>query len=156
MIVKSFIDIDTAKQILDWTETQNLYKHIGVGRHGFFSFLDELNNHPKSVNEIRKKCQEYVGGKYIEPILKDFANEVFATGFVEQHTDSAPDGLKHMRCNIMLQKPEKDGQIVYDGKIYDLDVGDMIVIDTAKKHGVTMVKGNISYKTIVFGFLCHE
>lgn len=156
MLVKSFIDIDTAKELLAWTETQNLYRQGSNGRYGFYSTLDQCNNHPKCINEIRKKCLDLVNGVYQEPLYKDFVNEVFVGGYVNEHTDPTVKDFKHLRCNIMLQKPEIGGQIVFNKQPIDLDVGDMFILDTSVLHSVTQVKGSLSYKTIVFGFLCRE
>lgn len=156
MLVKSFIDQNTAQELLAWANTQNLYQNQSIGRYGFFSFLDDLKNHPLCINKIRKKCQDLVDGLYQEPIFKDFVNEVFVDGYVLEHTDSTVDKFKHLRCNIMLQKPEKGGKLIFDKKPVDLEVGDLFVVDTSVMHAVSIVKGSLSYKTIVFGFLCNE
>lgn len=156
MLVKSFISKETAQELLDWANTQNLYRNQSIGRYGFFTFLNDLNNHPDCINEIRKKCQDLTNGIYQEPIYKDFVNEVFVDGFVYEHTDPTQKGFKHLRCNIMLQKPEKGGKLVFDKKPVDLNVGDMFIVDTSIPHAISIVKGNLSYKTIVFGFLSNE
>lgn len=156
MLVKSFIDNHTVKVLINWIDTQNIYLHESIGNVGFYSLLGELNNHPKIINEIRTKCQNLVKGVYQEPIIKDFVNEVFIDGFVHRHTDPTVKGYKHLRCNIMLQKPTTGGQIIFNGKAIELEVGDMYVVDTSILHSVSEVKGNNTYKTIVFGFLCNE
>lgn len=156
MLIKSLISKDEAVQLLDWTVTQNIYQHTSVGEHGFYSTLDELNNHPSLINVIRKKCSDYVDGVYQEPIYKDLANEVFINGYVQEHTDPTVKGYKHLRCNIMLQKPDTGGQIVFNGNPIDMDIGDMYIVDTSLPHGVSKVQGKVTYKTIVFGFLCNE
>jgi hypothetical protein len=156
MLVKSFIDINTANELLDWSNTQNIYQRQSIGRDGFFSFLNNLNNHPACINEIRKRCINITNGVYQEPIYKDFVNEVFVDGYVRGHTDETVKGYKHLRCNIMLQKPEQGGKLLINNMPIDLDVGDMFIVDTSIMHAVSIVKGSISYKTIVFGFLCSE
>jgi len=156
MLVKSFIDKQIANELLAWTNTQNLYCNESNGQYGFYTFLNDLNKHPVCINEIRKKCQDLIGGIYQEPIYKDFVNEVFVDGFVYEHTDKTVKSYKHFRCNIMLQKPKQGGKLVFNKQLIDLEVGDMFVVDTSIMHAVSIVKGDLSYKTIVFGFLCNE
>lgn len=156
MLVQSFIDNAQIAELLAWGATQNVYQNDSVGQHGFFSRLDQLSNHPKCINAVRAKCLALVNGVYQEPVFKDFMNEVFPTGFVTEHTDPCPSGFRHLRCNIMLQKPERGGVIHIGGEPMNLEVGDMLVVDTSVPHYVSRVEGNTSYKTIVFGFLCHE
>jgi len=156
MLIKSFIDKETIRELLIWSETQNLYRHTSLGRYGFFSFLDELNNHPKCVNLIRQKCSNLTNAKFVEPIYKDFVNEIFIGGYVIEHTDPTVNGYKHLRCNIMLQKPQTGGQIIFNGKPVELEIGDMFLLDTSNQHAVSTVQGLLNYKTIVFGFLSDE
>jgi hypothetical protein len=156
MLVKSFINKQTANELLAWANTQNLYRNQSIGQYGFYTFLNNLDNHPVCLNEIRKKCQDLIGGIYQEPIYKDFVNEVFVDGFVYEHTDPTVKGYKHLRCNIMLQKPKQGGKLVFNKQPVDLEIGDMFVVNTSIMHAVSIVKGDLSYKTIVFGFLCNE
>lgn len=156
MLVKSFISNIDAKELLNWSNTQNLYRNQANGKYGFFTFLNDLNNHPSCVNLIRDKCKNLVGGVYQEPIFKDFVNEIFVNGHVPEHTDPTVKNYKHLRCNILLQKPEKGGKLLYNKQPIDFDIGDLFTIDTQIAHGISIIKGSLSYKSIVFGFLCNE
>jgi hypothetical protein len=154
MLVKSFIDKNTVQELLIWTDTQNLQQNCVNGNLSFYTFLKDLNNFPSSINEVRKKCQNLVGGVYQEPVYKDMIVEIFEGGYINEHTDPTVEGYKHLRCNILLQKPEEGGNIVINKNPIALDVGDMYVVDTSILHAVTTVKGSVIYRGITFGFLC--
>ena len=157
MLVKSFIDNDTINELLNWSNTQNIYQNVSNGKQGYYSRLEQLSNIPKIVNDLRNKCRVLVSGIYQEPIYKDFVNEIFPTGYVSNHKDGCfTQGYKHLRCNILLQKPEIGGCINIEGNDILMNVGDLCVVDTHKIHGINIINGNISFKSISFGFLCYE
>jgi len=156
MLTPTFISELQINEILQWINTQNSNLELSTGFNSFYSKLNFLNNYPKCLNEIRKRCQNITNGIYQEPIFKDFIHEIKNGGFVSEHTDPTIEGCKHLRCNILLQKPEKGGKLIIEKKFIDWDVGDMFVVDTALVHGVSKIEGKINYKSIVFGFLCKE
>jgi hypothetical protein len=153
MLIKSFIDKKTVQELLNWTNTQNLQQNLCNGNLSFYVFLKDLNNFPLSINEIKKKCKILVGGIYQEPIYKDIIVEIFQNGYINEHIDLTVKGYKHLRCNILLQKPENGGEIFVNKKQVFLDVGDLHIIDTSIFHSVSIVKGLTSFKIISFGFL---
>ena len=153
MLVKSFINKKTVQELLNWTSTQNLQQNCVNGNLSFYTFLKDLNNFPSSINEVRKKCQNLVGGVYQEPVYKDVIAEILKNGFINEHTDPTVEGYKHLRCNILLQKPKKGGEIFFNKKPVPLDIGDLYVVDTSILHSVSLVEGSISFIGISFGFL---
>lgn len=86
-------------------------------------------------------------------MLQDFLIRILPNGFVNIHTDSSRDGYKHIRFNILLQKPLNGGQIVFNGEKIEQKIGDCFVLDASIEHGVSRVLGNVSYRSITFGFL---
>jgi hypothetical protein len=156
MLVKKFIDDVTVQELFNWTNNQKLKQTTTNGNFSSLTYLQNLNTYPKCLNEIREKCRKIINGIYQEPIHKDFILEIFENGYVNEHTDLTTGNYKHLRCNILLQKPEKGGKLTIDKQIIDLDVGDMYVVDTSILHAVSKVEGIKDYKSIVFGFLCKE
>jgi hypothetical protein len=95
----------------------------------------------------------------IEPIFKNFIGNHFKDdAFVHPHTDPAPNGFVHTRCNLMLKKPLKGGNPILDGEeIYSTIV--TYPKTTQISHGVydnvvdmmnmtTMIKTNIKERNV--------
>jgi hypothetical protein len=154
MLVKKFIDDVTVQELFNWTNNQKLGQNKTNGHLSFLYYLENLNNYPLCLNKVREKCKKLIDGIYQEPIHKDFILEIFENGYVNEHTDLTTGNYKHLRCNILLQKPEKGGKLIFNKNVVDLDVGDMYIVDTSILHAVSKVQGNKDYKSIVFGFLC--
>lgn len=154
MLIKSFISREQARELLLWSSSQDIRKNKAIGQHGFYSTLDSLQKPPSSINPIRSRCLQIVGGIYQEPVYKDLIVEVAPSGFIAEHTDPTFLGLKHLRCNIMIQKPEIGGVIHINYKPVHMDIGDMVIIDTSITHSISEVQGAKSYVGLAFGFLC--
>jgi hypothetical protein len=153
MILTSFID---SNQALELNDCLNQIRHLenqANGELARFTLLSRLNKMPKCVDVIRNKCLSITGHCLREPMLQDFVIRILPNGFVNIHTDTSRDGYKHIRFNILLQKPLNGGNIIFDGKQIQQNVGDCFVLDASIQHGVSKVRGNISYRSIVFGFL---
>jgi hypothetical protein len=118
-----------------------------------FGIKEEIDNVPLCINVIRKRCIDLIGDCLIEPYHKDFYIEVQSGGNINQHTDTEYPNYRHIRCNILIQKPEIGGVIVENNKQIDMEDGDMFILKTWINHEITEIKGNKSYKSIVFGFL---
>jgi hypothetical protein len=153
MILTSFIN---NSQILELNDCLNQIRHLEIQANGElarFTLLSRLNEMPNCVNAIRNKCLAITGHCLREPMLQDFVIRILPNGFVNIHTDASRDGYKHIRFNILLQKPLDGGNIIFDGKQIEQNVGDCFVLDASINHGVSKVRGNVSYRSIVFGFL---
>lgn len=153
MILTSFID---NKQISELNDCLNKIRHLESQANGElarFTLLSRLNELPICVNDIRNKCLSITGHCLREPMFQDFLIRILPNGFVNIHTDSSRDGYKHIRFNILLQKPLDGGNIIFDRQKIEQNVGDCFVLDASIEHGVSKVRGNISYRSIVFGFL---
>jgi len=87
----------------------------------------------------------------VEPIFKNLTGNHFQDGaFVHPHTDPAPEGLVHTRCNLMLRKPEEGGNPVLDGEELDIDEGDLwLCLASMELHSSTPIKGG---ERLIFSF----
>lgn len=79
----------------------------------------------------------------LEPIYKIFTGIHYEQGaFTHLHKDFAPENYAHVRCNVLLEKPKSGGMPIIDGKVLDIDVGDMwIVLASLELHGSTPISG---------------
>ena len=87
----------------------------------------------------------------IEPKFKNFIGNHFADGAaVHEHTDFAPDGFVHTRCNLMLKKPLKGGNPVLDGDEIEIDKNDLwLCLASLEKHYTTPIEGG---ERLIFSF----
>ena len=87
----------------------------------------------------------------VEPIFKNLTGNHFKDGaFVHPHTDVAPDGFVHVRCNLMLRKPKEGGNPILDGEELDVKEGDLwLCLASMETHSSTPIKGG---ERLIFSF----
>ena len=87
----------------------------------------------------------------VEPLFKNLTGNHFQDGaFVHPHTDPAPEGMVHTRCNLMLKKPKEGGNPVLDGEELDIEEGDLwLCLASIELHSSTPIKGG---ERLVFSF----
>jgi hypothetical protein len=86
-----------------------------------------------------------------EPIFQNFTGNHYLDGaFVHKHTDPAPDGYVHTRCNLMIQKPLEGGNPVIDEEELNVCNGDLwICLASLETHSSTPIKGG---ERFIFSF----
>ena len=63
---------------------------------------------------------------YLEPMFEIFTGIHYLAGaHTHTHQDTAREGFVHTRCNIMLKKPSKGGYPILDGKVLEVEEGDL-------------------------------
>lgn len=87
----------------------------------------------------------------VEPIFKNLTGNHYQDGaFVHPHTDPAPDGFVHTRCNLMLKKPKEGGNPVIDGEEINVEEGDLwLCLASMELHSSTPIKGK---ERLIFSF----
>lgn len=87
----------------------------------------------------------------VEPIFKNLTGNHFQDGaFVHPHTDPAPDGFVHTRCNLMLKKPKQGGNPILDEEEVNVEEGDLwLCLASMELHSSTPIKGG---ERLIFSF----
>jgi len=87
----------------------------------------------------------------VEPIFKNLTGNNYAEGaFVHPHTDPAPDGFVHTRCNLMLRKPKNGGNPVLGGEEIVVEEGDLwLCLASLELHSTTPISGG---ERLIFSF----
>lgn len=158
MLLKSFIDEESLNELKTWIATLTNGPHTPTGKNGCVWKLDELDNVPKCVNGIRNKCldvikQLYARPIYVEPFNKDLILRLHKGGFAGVHTDiSEYSGYFIVKCNILINKPQKGGDMLHKNTRTIMQERDMYVVDASYIHGITTIEGS-DYESLVFGFL---
>jgi hypothetical protein len=78
-----------------------------------------------------------------EPMYGNFVGHNFADGaFVHPHTDPAPVGFHHVRCNIVIKLPDNGGMPILGGAEVPVKVGDVwVCFASLEEHASTPVLG---------------
>jgi hypothetical protein len=86
-----------------------------------------------------------------EPMFGVFIGNNYEDGaFVHQHTDPAPEGYAHVRCNWMVKKPPVGGDPILDGEVVSVEESDLwLCIASMERHGTTPISGG---ERLVYSF----
>jgi hypothetical protein len=92
-----------------------------------------------------------------EPIYKNFTGNHYLEGaFVHEHSDPAPEGYEHVRCNLMIKKPLVGGMPIIDGAELAIEEGDLwLCLASLEKHASTPISGG-ERVTFSFGALVNK
>lgn len=80
----------------------------------------------------------------VEPDFGIFTGVHFLEGaHTHIHQDTAPEGMAHVRCNVMVKKPAVGGHVIVGDQTLEVDVGDLwIVFASLEQHGSTPISGS--------------
>lgn len=78
-----------------------------------------------------------------EPRYKTFIGNHFLDGaYTHVHTDHAPEGYEHVRCNVLVKKPTEGGNPILDDVEISVEENDLwICLASLEKHSTTPIKG---------------
>ena len=87
----------------------------------------------------------------IEPTFKNLIGNNYLDGaYVHEHTDQAPNGYVHARCNLMIKKPNIGGNPIIDGEEFNIEVNDLwLCLASLEKHSSTPIHGG---ERLIFSF----
>jgi hypothetical protein len=158
-IIPSFLSDEECNALVAW-EMENHHKFVDAnmgGRRKTTRYLQDNINFPPLAIELRNRVKTVLG-------LEDKVKPPFVHGMVAsfaepgdtcyEHIDPEwHDGHYTLHCNVIIQKPESGGDVVIDGKPYDLAKGDLICFYVSElNHSVTEVIGSTPRLMWIFGF----
>jgi hypothetical protein len=87
----------------------------------------------------------------VEPLDRNFTAVHYLDGAcTHMHKDVAPEGFVHVRCNVLLEKPNKGGHPIIDGKALELEKNDLwILLASLENHGSIKISGG---KRVIYSF----
>jgi hypothetical protein len=79
----------------------------------------------------------------VEPIYKNFTGHHYADGArTGAHTDEAPEGFTHVRCNVLVKLPLQGGLPFINGEILPVELNDLwLCLASEESHGSTPIAG---------------
>jgi hypothetical protein len=162
-VISNFVSDYECNVLSNWI-LQNHHNFVDANMGGNRKTTRYISNDikfPQTALEIRERIKQYLE-------LEDMVRPPFTNGMVAsyaepgdtcyEHTDPVCyEGHLTLHCNVIVQKPESDGNVVINGKEYDVPKGDVICYYVSDlKHSVTKVLGNTSRLMWVFGFCVEE
>jgi hypothetical protein len=169
-IIKKYVTSDVLNELNSWT--LNNYKHH------FFSETINMNSggtryttrqcvnrnrdwlfdYPNVVYDLQKRiCNDFcIENELVAPIGKNgiVTGIGFENDYIKEHIDPIwVENTETVHFNIISQKSNVGGVTIIENEPYDIDEGDLLVINVSKhKHKVTKTFGNIPRILYVFGF----
>ena len=126
-IVHNFISETERDNLLEWAYSQRPFLNPNTnGEHRFFSRVENLKEN-ELIAELQLRLCGLLGIDYIEePVLKTYLSFVEAGGFVHKHIDTykSVEGYGHIRCNVMLNKPDGGGNPIIEEETIMVGNGD--------------------------------
>jgi len=120
----------------DFSE-KDLFIPNGDGRR----FLSQCKIDPTIVKEAFSSFG--INSFSSEPRFGNFIGNHYIDGaFVHKHTDNAPPGYQHVRCNFAIEMPTAGGNPLLDDEEIKIKVGDIwICFASLECHSTTPIKG---------------
>ena len=153
MLLKNFLNKNKLNFYLELAKIIE-YKQEAYGTN---AFICRLSNFPQSQFEkIISKSKNLFNN--LLPDYKFYYDEscffnVINNGWVSPHTDICDAGkFQNTTLVILLQKPEKGGNIIYDNKRIIMNAGDAYILNESTIHGLETVKSKISFRALVLWF----
>jgi hypothetical protein len=78
-----------------------------------------------------------------ESIFQNFIGNHYLDGaFTHEHSDPAPPGFVHTRCNWMIKKPLIGGDPILDGEVVPVEQNDLwLCLASMERHATTPIAG---------------
>jgi hypothetical protein len=150
MLIKQFLNQEELAFLKLWDEYLASPKNESIGYKNSYRVFDSSM---ERIVSIRNKVLNLVDINSKKELgIGDFVTEIETGGWCGAHIDATCEGHRHMRGNILIEKPEHGGYIVFEGKQIIMDEGDLCIMDPSTLHGVSTVTGDKMYKLISFGF----
>lgn len=150
MVIKDFITDQQLNEILNWISVLDPVKR-GIDPN--FAKIETIPNAPKCLDDIKNKClNSNKRIKYIKSEESDFILDVPPETTVWMHIDGSRKGYKFIRFIILLQKPDKGGELIFIDQNIKFNIKDCYVLDSTLLHGMTKVEGSKNYLSIVFSY----
>jgi hypothetical protein len=162
-VISKFVSSNECAELATWINN-NHHNFVDANMGGVRKTTRYINddiNFPKIALEIRERIKNYLQ-------LEDMVRPPFTKGMVASYAEPGDtcyvhkdpvwlEGHHTMHCNVIVQKPESGGNVIIEGKEFDMPEGDIICYYVSDlNHEVTKVLGNTPRLMWIFGFCVEE
>jgi hypothetical protein len=146
MLIKQFLDDQEHLSLLTWANLQPT-KLFCFGVKNYVYKFNERNFEEVIIKNLLNKIYKVNDSK-----LRLYKNECYIcclkeNGYLPIHKDT------NIRTNIILQRPI-DGAFIIDQTTKVItEEKDAYILNATKPHGITTIKGNKEYISLIFSFI---
>ncbi|WP_353203735.1 hypothetical protein [Sphingomonas sp.] len=156
ILLPDFISEADRSHLLDWAiSTEPYLRQNGPAR--LCKKTEFIPTVDARYHAVRLAIQRHMGladESTTEPDHGWLVSIIKAGGMVHPHIDSAPAGMRHLRCNLFLQLPEAGGRPVIDG--VPIDVRERMLLafyPSERKHWSEPCAGERARVMLSFGYV---
>lgn len=154
--LKDFIDVEMADRLVAWA--MNMRPHLTKnGPSRTFSKVQRLPRVPPLFRKVRFRLQQCLGlpdDIQPEPMFGWYLSVISEGGAVHTHLDAAPEGMRHLRCNLFVQLPETGGYPIIEETVTPVDERMILAFfPNERRHSCEAVEGERSRIICSFGYL---
>ena len=165
--ISSFITESERREIASWVNNEHQNERLCFWNTGFYlggykfndpdnqvwdGKLKVLENIPQSFFDIYDRISTLFEKKTLTKGNTAFVNFFDAGGRIQKHNDSHVENHWHVRCNVLIVKPE-EGTLKIEEDEHDQDEKELVCFLADKyEHEVTKIKGKrivLSYAMVV-------
>jgi hypothetical protein len=158
-ILPNFVSKEECRELANWI-MENHHTFVDARMNGIRKttrYLLTDVQFPETALKIRKRLKNYLD-------LEDMVRPNFINGMIASYAEPGDTCFAHkdpiwhdnhytLHCNVLVQKPESGGNVVIEGKEYDLPEGDLICYYVSElTHSATEVLGDKCRLMWLFGF----
>lgn len=154
--IGEFVDRPEAEDLLHWAFRMEPYlRSNGPGR--VFLRTHTLPEQRLLHAAVADRIRRTVIGDFastLEPVLTNYLSIISTGGAVHPHIDTAPEGTRHLRCNLFLQVAEAGGHpIIGDAAFNVADRTLLCFFPSSHLHSSMPAGGSRKRVLLSFGFL---
>ena len=156
MLIPGFISEAERQRLLDWARLMRpLLKINGPGR--AFRKVQDLPVIDPTHTDVRIRLQTLLGvglDAEPEPMFGWYLSIISDGGAVHPHMDPAPPKMRHLRCNIFLQVPDKGGLPVIERRPVTVANGTLLgFFPSERRHSSQPASGERRRMILSFGYI---
>ena len=151
MLIKQFLNVNECLHLNEYAKS--LEYNLEINGQGKAYDIENLSN-----NFLKKAILKVCNFMFENYPQHNFSikNSQFVmlkpNEWVSAHKDWVEKNKQVNNFNILLQKPQNGGIILHDKSQVLLDEGDAYILDASLIHGITTVKGNKDFYSLLLWF----
>jgi len=155
LLIKHFISIPEQEALRKWGHSMLPFLRPN-GHERAFMQVYSLPSVPEEYEIVRRRLQNHFGvtDEQREPKFGWYLGSIGEGGMIHEHRDPAPEGLRHLRCNLFVQTPDSGGEPVIEDVVQPYEERMLLCFfPSEQRHRSNRVNGSSRRITCSFGYL---
>lgn len=152
MLLKQFLNDNEHNDLLNLLNTINFTLNA-VGKSAKYYYVKDVKN--KTLNIIIDKSHQLLlkqDKNYKHDLNASVFIKITNYGWINCHTDLTKENTPYTNINILLKKANEGGLIIHGNKKIIMQEKDLFILDGEINHGVSRLKSNDKYYSLVLWF----